>query len=207
MLEEGQSVILAAREDALHYDRMNLLPEGTTMKPLECVDFNCDGRDQKGRCQMFWTCLVRLADHLAYLAMVFLGGCFFIGVGLVVNAGHAEPAVMTLVTTLTGIFGGIIYTIRQRLDRVEDKRAMQQVADRVEAKDKKIDAIEQKLDPITSDVKAARVASKVAVQQNVDLDIALGQIAKNVNGGKEKAEREAYEKGRADEVAKQDSKF
>lgn len=181
------------------------------MKPLECVDFSCPGTNGDGRCSVFWMCLTRLADHLAYLALVFLGGCFFVGVGMIVYAGHAEPAVMTLVTTMTGIFGGIAYTIRQRLDRIEDKKDLKKVAETTAetkvAVETKLEQVAQKLEPISQDVKAAVVAGKVGVQQNVKLLSVTAVIAKDVNGGKEQEKREAYEKGVADQAAKQDSKF
>ncbi len=196
------------------------------MKPLECIDFNCPGKDAIGRCSTFWLCLVRLADHLAYLSMVVLGCFFFLAVGLIVHANHTDPASMTLVSTLTGIFGGILYAIRQRIDRVEDKKQVREVAEKLETKTEdirfaletkteeaknivsdKIAAIDQKLDPIKTDVKAAVVAAKVGVQQNVVLLAATKEITTNVNGGKEKEKQEAYQQGREDQKAEHDSKF
>lgn len=176
------------------------------MKPLECIDLGCSG-EGNGRCKVFWVCLIRIGWWIRSLALPLIITAVFlmtvVGVCVLAIGGHGSPESMTT----CGVLVSIAFTACTAIYSAYSKMAVDTVKEKVEAKNSKIDGIDKKLDPIGVDVKAARVAAKVGVQQNIGLDATLSKIQTDVNGGKEKEKREAYEQGRADQAAKQDSKF
>lgn len=171
------------------------------MKSLECVDFGCDGRTVAGSCPTFWMCLVMLGNHVAYLSMVLVIVAYLVSIGLIVSAGHASPETMTLCASITTMVGGVLYVIRQRIDRIEDKKAVKEVAEVAVAS---AGALEKKVEAVAVDVKAAKVASNVAVKQNIDILDVAAEIRTNVNGGKDKAVADAFQAGL--EKGQEDSK-
>ncbi len=149
------------------------------MQPLTCVSFGCKATPEEPKCTVWWVCLVRLGRVFAPLMVTTIYVGAVVGLTVIVIGDHgAGQAAILCGVFLTFAMQALSYVTRA-FEHEENKKAIAEV----------------------------REVAATSVKQNDVLDEKLQKIATDVNGGKEQAKAEAYQKGVQDGENNRDSKF